>query len=327
MSDDSAILLTIEQRVRSLVAARMQQLRTGYGAHLAVAVREGTDLSGTELLSRAGLSAALVTALAGAQAGALTAIRAGHRAAGTVARTSVERELATQGFQPPEQDRTDSVYLAAVLAGLAAAFATAILDIQNTVRAAFDAVTGTATVVAAARVLTTREALGRAVRRLGVRVTAAATSAVHRGYTDAQNTAYTAYDNTHAYLRVTKRWQVQSVNPCAYCLALHGTVVDIGAEFDRTLGPTDRPHLPVFRDLLGPPRHVNCRCRLVFEVGAAGAQVRDRVTTAAPGPATARMSAADVRRLPADQFRALLSFFAVSARRLRTLIRRAHAGG
>ncbi len=326
MSEDSAVLLTIEQRVRSLVAARMDQVRTGFGAHLGTAVGEGVDLTGTELLSRPGLHTALTTVLTGAQIGVFTAIRAGHRAAGTVARTTLTRQLADQGFQPPPEDPADSGYLVAVLAGLAAAFTAALLDIQNSVREAFDGVAGAAVVAAAARVLTTNEALSRAVRRLGVRVTAAAASAVHRGYTDTQQATFTAYAAAHPYLAVTKQWQVQSAKPCGYCRALDGHRVAVGAEFDRTLAPVDRPPLPVFGDLLGPPRHPNCRCRLVFDIGMAGTRIRAQVTAPAP-VATPELTAAGVRRLPPEQFRRLHRFFAASATKIRSLLRKARTRG
>lgn len=47
---------------------------------------------------------------------------------------------------------------------------------------------------------------------------------------------------------------------CSACRALNGTVVPIGAEFDRQAGGlTTR----VYRDLIAPPRHPNCRCKLV----------------------------------------------------------------
>lgn len=46
--------------------------------------------------------------------------------------------------------------------------------------------------------------------------------------------------------------------PCEFCTALHGTEVDLDADF-----PTDANLLKVYGDLQGPPRHPRCKCRCV----------------------------------------------------------------
>lgn len=57
------------------------------------------------------------------------------------------------------------------------------------------------------------------------------------------------------------KWLANKVNntPCSACLALHGSVVKIGDEFDATAGNLNTP---VYFDLTCPPRHPNCKCTL-----------------------------------------------------------------
>jgi SPP1 gp7 family putative phage head morphogenesis protein len=47
---------------------------------------------------------------------------------------------------------------------------------------------------------------------------------------------------------------------CSACLALNGEIVAIRTQFDHLAGELTTP---VYRDLIAPPRHPNCRCRLV----------------------------------------------------------------
>lgn len=47
---------------------------------------------------------------------------------------------------------------------------------------------------------------------------------------------------------------------CSACKALHGSIRPVLVEFSHSAGERS---LRVYRDLLGPPRHPNCRCRLV----------------------------------------------------------------
>lgn len=323
---DSAVLRTVERRVRSLAVARLETLRTAYAARVGSVIGASGALSGTELLSRRDLHTALVSAVAVAQAGTVAAVRVGYRASGNLARVGVVAELARLGFTAAESEEGDSAYLAVLVAGVTAAFVAVTQDLQDGVRGAFDGVSGLAASVAAARVLTTAEAVDRAVRRLSVRVITATTVAVHRGYTDTQQELYAAYGAQHPQLRLLKRWQVQSADPCGFCALLDGQVVDVDAEFDRTLAPPGTPALPVFHNLLGPPRHPNCRCRLVYEASGASAAVQAQVA-AAPPVAVVRLSATAVRRMPTTQFAAISAFFAAAGRRIKTLLRQVRAGG
>jgi len=58
-----------------------------------------------------------------------------------------------------------------------------------------------------------------------------------------------------------KKWVSKNDDStCSSCHGLHGMVIPILEEFPADVG--DRP-LHVYKDLLGPPRHPRCRCKLV----------------------------------------------------------------
>ena len=326
MSADSAALLTIEGRLRRQLGRRLEQAVTHLGGYLGSVIKANPALTGLELMSRPDVHKALLTALGGTQSTVESTIRAGYAAARSVARASASRELAAQDYQVPTEIPDRDAYLVAVLAAVALAFSAASDDIQTSVRTAYDGATGT--LATAARILIVRQALHRAVRRLGVRVNASAVVALHRGHTDAMLAIYDAYRAAHPSQTLYKTWQTGSADPCPACRALNGQSVPVDAEFDRTLtaDPT-RPPPPVHRDLLGPPRHPNCRCRITIHASTASAAVRTHTTAAAPQRLPASMSAADVRRLPIARFTALTAFFTAAARRIRTLLRKARAGG
>lgn len=85
--------------------------------------------------------------------------------------------------------------------------------------------------------------------------------AAQRGYTDQTVASYTELEDFG--LRLRKYWVASFVNnePCPSCVRLHGTQVGLHEMFrDEMDGPG------VYRDLIGPPRHPNCKCRLYIFV-------------------------------------------------------------
>lgn len=85
-----------------------------------------------------------------------------------------------------------------------------------------------------------------------------ARTAANRAYTDGQL-------SVRPVERVRKMWvaNFQDGPPCLTCAALHGTVLAMSADFDPEHSYAPSPPR-VYRDLAGPPRHPNCRCRLVL---------------------------------------------------------------
>jgi hypothetical protein len=317
---DDALLASLEALVKAQVDTRLDAIAAGFGAYLAATIREHPDLTGAELVSREEVYNNLTSLLSANRARVEATITAAYTAAANAGRNRAAEEQGERHNPPPPA--RSSAYLTAVIATVAAAFAAALLDLADSVRAAYDAVTGTSTAVAAARVLATYAAVDRAVRRLRVRIRSAAAVAVHRGYTDAQADAWRSYAQALPSVQIRKQWRTTSANPCPSCRALDGTTLTLDAAFDPAAGESETvKRLPVFRDLQGPPRHPNCRCRLVYLPTATGARIQAASAAPPPDGTPSRISAADVRSMPSARFRSLLAFFSGLAARLRALLR------
>lgn len=323
--EDSAILAAIEERVLQQVGTRLDDITSQISAYLSSVIREHAPLTGNELVSRDDVHVAIGRTLDAAHDRIDSTVRASYRAAGAAARASAENDL--PDYQLPPAPEADPPYLAAVITALVLAFTVALTDIIESVRAAYDSVTGTALIVASARILAVHTALDRAVRRIGVRTRSAATVAVNRGYTDAQAYIYAGYRRAHPSILMRKQWVATAADPCPSCRDLHGQVVDIDAEFDPDAGRTPRFRPPrVWRDLQGPPRHPHCRCRLVYLPGDQTVAVRAITTARPPAGSPTRLSAADVRNMPAPRLNALIAYFKAATRKLTTLLRRRNPG-
>jgi len=314
---DDALLRTLEQRVRTLVDAALRAIPAQVGGHLTAQLNAQPDASGAQIVSAPEVHDALVTALDAARGKAEAAIRAGFKAAAQAGIGRAGAQARDLGFDAGSITAPTAT-LDAILRDLQTAFDTARLDMLDTVRAGLDDAAGSDP---AARVLIARGALERARRRLSVRASAAAAVAVHRGYTDGQSSVHDALKAAHPYLRLTKRWEVRSATPCPACAALHGTTVDLDAQFDATAGRTADYSPPrVWQDLHGPPRHPNCRCRLVLDPSEASTALRHQAAQPTPGRA-AHLAAADIRRMPEAQYQALSTFLAAAVARLKALLK------
>lgn len=327
MSDDDT-LRALEERVIDLVERRVVAIATALGAVIsqALAVREARRVpySATEIFSRPDVDAALTGALASASTGVVTVVTAGYRAGARTATTTVHAELDAAGLDPPPApDLGDT--LPAITTAATTAFANARLEITGSVRSAYDPLVATATppAILAATVV----AIDRAVRRVAVHARAAATVAVHRGYTDAQLALYRAVAAANTHLRLVKRWVADSTDQCPACRALDGVRVELAEEFDAT-ATTDASFTPpkVYLNLLGPPRHPHCRCRLVIEPSTATARLQKALDTlTVPGGYT-YLTAAEVRDMPAPAYRAITGFLTAAIARVRHLSESVHRG-
>ena len=319
MSDDTA-LATLEQRVRDLIATQLRVITVTATAHLDTVIRANPAASGAEISADAAVYTATTAALDAARTATQATVRAGWRAAYSLGVASAAAQVDDLG-RDATTPTDDESYLSALLGDITAAFSGARLDITDAVRTAHD---GAAT--PDGRVTATGDAVDRAVRRLGVRVTAAAVMAVHRGFTDAQTAVFTDLADSAPWMRLTKRWEVRSTNPCPACAALDGTQVGLDETFDATA--TDDGSTPprVYRDLHGPPRHPNCRCRIVLEPSVATAKLRAQTTRAAPG-APVHLSATQVRLMPTPAYTALNRFLSAALTRLQALLKEIDGGG
>lgn len=139
--------------------------------------------------------------------------------------------------------------------------------------------------------------------------------------------------------QVRKRWKAHPEDPacCHWCRGLHGVTVPLGDSFLPYLdGPADlsghghltRPPRPYRGELQGPQLHPHCACDLeiVTWPGHAGDQIQRPAET--PGnrrsgrSTTAAFTAAQVRALPEERYRALLAFIDAALHELAAVLRR-----
>lgn len=266
MKGESPALLALEQRVRARVIKLLARIVRALVKFLAGILRAiGHAVSGGELLSRHDFHTTLTGTLNTAQTEAEATTRAGYQAGAQLARITVAAELHHLGYEIPSDLPDLGGYLDALIVDERAAFGAALLDLQRSITDAHDGVQGDGD-LAPVRLVTTRQAIDRATGRLGVRVLASAVNAVHRGYSDAQLALYAEFAEQHPGFALQKRWEVRSATPCTHCKALDGQIIDLTQQFDHTLTTDDTAPLKVYRDLHAPPRHPNCRCRLVLEI-------------------------------------------------------------
>jgi len=123
--------------------------------------------------------------------------------------------------------------------------------------------------------------------------------AAQRGYTDQTIASYTELEDFGLELR--KYWVANFVNntPCPACTRLHGTAVGLHEMFRTETGEPG-----VYRDLIGPPRHPNCKCRLyIFVVSLENAFESPNFEK--PQEAPQMMSTDDVKKMPLSIFGAV----------------------
>lgn len=264
-------LVAIESRIRAEIVEALEALATSYLAIIAAVLFNppGTrHKTGTELLSQSDVHKRLVDALTTARENLEPTIAGGYTAGAHLARIRATRQLKKLGHEVPADLNLDSAVLDDLLDDVQTAFTDAQTDMQNGVRDAFDGVTGDdASKVTAARHLTIRAAVRRVIARLRQRINAAAAVGVHRGARDTQQAIFQEFRQVNPYIRLRKRWKVTASDPCGMCAALDGTIVDIDAEFDHEANSGTERTRPVFGDLLGPPRHPNCRCQVELVTG------------------------------------------------------------
>lgn len=141
--------------------------------------------------------------------------------------------------------------------------------------------------------LTREQAVSRIQHSAGV--------ASQRGYTDQIIASYTELEDFG--LDVRKYWVANFVNntPCPACTRLHGTSVGLHETFRAESGEPG-----VYRDLIGPPRHPRCQCRLqMFVVTLENAFEKPNFET--PQDSPQMMSTGDVKRMSKGIFASVLA--------------------
>lgn len=307
--------------------------------YLATLIRSNPTAQLGDLLARPEVQELINQFLANRVAQSSSAIEAGHLAAYRLALRHAAQEMRVLGLDLPALPVLEATpYLGQVLADLnntADSVPQRLLTVANSgflEDVPVGDVPNVTAAQAAARAANVRTEVDREARRLANRVAAGVTVATNRAYTDAQIAAYRAVADVTPGLVARKLWVADLTgNVCPVCAALHGTVISVDEVFSGTVtfGAGNPP--PVYQDLIGPPRHPFCRCRIVVhleQVGEDGpaamrAQAQE-VATRTPGLAprsetspdlsdiaqtTDYLTASDVRAPSESRFRAAIDNF------------------
>lgn len=244
-------LIQIEQQVRDDVHTTVDALYRGLAAAavLAASTAPATLLTGLALISLGHFHDTTTALYNTARLKVRTAISTGYAAASRLAYAHTKTEL---GPDSPDGIPELGDTLNTLLRDVDLMFGHAQTDFQNLVTVRFDPAD--------------RSAVGddilNADGALSLRSQAAAGAAVHKGANDTLQAVYAQYQMDTGQPGLMKRWRTTSNKPCGMCRALNGTLVGVNAEFDHTATTNDKDFRNVWRNLDGPPRHPNCRCRL-----------------------------------------------------------------
>lgn len=252
-------LIAIEARVQQQVEDDVEQALAAITVLLLLGIAAGV-ISGTELLSRKDVATGTRRAWDTAKASSRTTVNAGYEAASQLALTRAQRDMQAVGHEVPSTLPDLGGTLDQILRDVDTAYGHAETDLGNTVRDAFDGVSGPD--AEAARKLVVAKAVEQAGNRLSQRLGAAAATAVHQGSSDTQQAIWDEFTMINPYVKVVKVWRVTAADPCGMCAALDGTRVAVRDEFDYQAGADTKDFRTVWRNLLGPPRHPHCRCQL-----------------------------------------------------------------
>lgn len=252
-------LVAVEARIQQQIEDDVEQALTTIAALLIIGIAVGV-LTGTELLSRKEVHEGSVRAWDTAKKRTAASVAAGYAAGAQLALSKARRDMRAVGHEVPSTLPDLGGAAGQIDRDITTAYGHAQTDLQNTVRDAFDGVQGDD--ADTARKLTVRKAVEQAGARLAQRLKAAGATAVHQGASDAQQAIFDTFTKTNPYVRVRKVWRATAIDPCGMCEALDGTSVAVDAEFDHQATTVDKDLRPVWRNLLGPPRHPYCRCQL-----------------------------------------------------------------
>lgn len=242
-------LIALEQQAHDDVDTTISNLYKGLAAAglLAAASAPATTLTGLALISLPAFHTTTVALFNAARLKVADTVTASYQAAAHVAKTHVTDQM---GWDPGDLPDLGTS-LDTLLRDVETMFGHAQTELQNLVQAGYDP----------ANPHKLGDTITNASPGLTARATAAATTAVQRGSTDAQQAIWTKYQ-TLTGTALLKRWRTTSSNPCGMCQALNGTTVGVNGDFNARATTKTKDLRPVWRNLSGPPRHPNCRCQL-----------------------------------------------------------------
>jgi hypothetical protein len=157
-----------------------------------------------------------------------------------------------------------------------------------------------------------KAALDRLSANLAVRAGMTVSSAVTRAATEAALEAHLGDPGA------SKTWVADFAGnrPCVTCATLHGTTIPVDQPF---MLPEDSS-LVIWQDLMGPPAHPYCHCRLV--VTPSGGQAPEIRESRAAGPAVGPVSFSAIKDMPEKEYSALVSLLRRASVRLGEVLAR-----
>lgn len=271
-----ASLTEYESELRADIADDIRSAVSAYRDHVVAIIESNPRRSAEEILSRQDLQRTLTSVLRDLQRTSASRLTEAWNHGQDLAVEHVNNELDAidAGFRE-RVTRRDSSYLDDLLRD-----AQVNIDrLANELIAKVDEVYvsvpkplsvpegGTATNVPLQHAQNRADALRRELMqtsgRIANRVQAGGVVASSRGFTERQMQAYERLAARDPSVR--KVWVANFVanEPCDMCRALHGTELLMGQSFNPHAS-FGRAPTRIYRDLMGPPRHPNCRCRLVI---------------------------------------------------------------
>jgi hypothetical protein len=308
----SAALRRIEDRARDSVRVAFGDLSGKFTGLLGLVVKNNPGKTPEEILGREDIAELLTKTLETGLSRARRSIQSAHVSAGGLGSVSAAQDLARLGIVAPRVPTPGTDYLNSVLADLERNVSSVVSKASDAIRDVWDlplppsyhqAVGGAANPLkeqAAIRSQAIKHEVERIARDLTLRSELGVASVAHRAFTDAQTMVFKAAAEANPGVAILKVWVADTKSerpPCALCNALHGLAIPLDEEFPH--GNAD-----VYGDLQGPPRHPNCRCRIVPHL----------VTLDEPEPevpklpeAARTMTAVEVQRMPQSRLRAILA--------------------
>jgi len=314
--------MSLPDRLRIQLSAGIHAALAAFGHHMALLTRALPQSAADELLSRPDASGHLRSGLSSAQQLASALVRQAWEA----------------GSGPP-----GSPVLEQLLADISDAYVLAASRMRTAIRDAHASVPSAGPERAAA--------VAEAIRAQADRLVASGRAALSVASSGSRTASVLeeGLRRQQAGEHLGKMW-VSLLKPttCRWCRALHGTVVPLGAEFDHG-EPHETPHHKlrhvrtpagerhfhrqigapiifsyppkVWGQLLGPPRHPGCECRIeLVPLGAGTGPVQ--ALPLAPEHEHPFVRASDIAALPDAQYHSLLSFITAAVHELRLVLRR-----
>lgn len=306
-------LRALGQVARQRVASQINPL-TPIAEYLATIVSNNPLKSASQILSRQDVISQRQKLLGASLREVLKEVGAASTAGVLLGGQMVKKEFEKLGASLPSvpnqimQSALDEGYLRSVSADVRRSFLEFEEDLGARISQVFAATTAPPEApnpfqaLAQARASLIPGAVDTSIRRLSARLQASASVIPVRQAAEQKLRTYQAFERANPGLKLVKEWRTTSASPCSICLALHGSQVGLGEEFDYHA----ETNLRVYRDLRVPPRHPNCACELVLVLKPADEEAVKKANESPP--ISDKMTAEEIRQMPETKFSSLVGF-------------------